>query len=1112
MKRILSTLLIFVLLISAVPISLTASAATSGTTGDCTWTLNGTELTISGNGTMGDYTYDSPAPWGCDITSVVIENGVTTIGNEAFSDCYDLTSVTIGNGVTTIGDSAFYNCDGLTSVTIPGSVTTIGEGAFASCYYLTSVTIPDSVTSIGDSAFYWCESLTSVTIGNGVTTIGDSAFNCCTGLISLTIPDSVTTIGDDAFSDCDSLTSVTIGNSVTSIGGWAFFSCDSLTSVTIPDSVTSIGDSAFYWCESLTSVTIPDSVTSIGYSAFYGCSGLTSVTIPDSVTSIGYSAFYGCSGLTSVTIPDSVITIGDTAFLDCDGLTSIVVDEDNENYCSENGVLFSKDKTRLICYPKGKSGAYVIPDTVTTIGDYAFEYCDGLTSITIPDSGITIGDTAFKDCSGLISIVVDEDNENYCSENGVLFSKDKTRLICYPDGKSGDYVIPDTVTSIGRAFADCDGLTSVIIGNSITTIGDYAFEYCDGLTSITIPDSVTSIGNSAFCNCDSLTSVTIGNGVTTIGDSAFEACESLTSVTIPDSVTTIGEDAFQYCTSLTSVTIPDSVTTIGNSAFEACESLTSVTIPDSVTTIGDNAFFECDGLTSVTIGNGVTSIGGWAFFSCDNLTSVTITDSVTTIGNSAFYYCDSLTSVTIGNGVTSIGAGAFSGCNGLTSIVVDEDNENYCSENGILFSKDKTSLICYPAGKNGAYVIPDTVTTIGEDAFQHCTSLTSVTTGNGVTSIGAGAFYGCNGLTSVIIGNGVTIISNFAFYGCDSLTSITIPDSVTTIGEETFCWCSDLRDVWYGGSADDRKSIAIGFANGYLINATWHYNTCSTESHTYLSACDTTCENCEWVRETTHKYSDYIYNNDATAEKDGTKTRTCSVCGKKETITATAVANINGVPYYNIKDALSAATDGQTIALSEDVSVDYITVNPGVTLDLNGKTLTADYIIGFSGSAIVGEGTIVVDKDKVVLDLNNEDSLPVYNGTSYSFISSVPTQEMKDASGKDTVYYFLPNMAAAHEALLAGAANSGVKVVVRLSWYKEGNYTAVQNYVYMDSMVQDVINSYAEGNYGRVFTATFAGAEAVANDVSGLKVSAVLVSDTGVEISSDGISFDAPNA
>ncbi|MDR1526422.1 MAG: leucine-rich repeat protein [Dysgonamonadaceae bacterium] len=265
----------------------------SGTTGDCTWTLSddGT-LTFSGTGAIPDYSTLDYAPWlfyNSSITTVVIGDGVTSIGDWAFYYCSGLTSVTIGNSVTSIGYGAFIGCEKLTSVTIPESVISIGDWAFHYCRGLTSVTIPNSVTSIGDSAFSSCSGLTSVTIGNSVTSIGYGAFSSCSGLTSVTIGNSVISIGDGAFNDCISLTSVTIGNNVTSIGNRAFSYCSGLTSVTIPNSVTSIGESAFSWCRGLTSVTIGNSVTSIGDGAFNDCISLTSVTnlnpVPQSINS-----------------------------------------------------------------------------------------------------------------------------------------------------------------------------------------------------------------------------------------------------------------------------------------------------------------------------------------------------------------------------------------------------------------------------------------------------------------------------------------------------------------------------------------------------------------------------------------------------------------------------------------------------------------------------------------------------------------------------------------------------------------------------------------------------------------------------------------------------------
>ena len=348
LKKLLSLALSLMLILSAVPMglfSITASAetATSGTTGDCTWTLDGTALTISGNGAMGNYRdeygYFQSLPWGNDISKIVIQEGVTNIGDSAFEGCNALTNVTISSSVTNIGDYAFFSCTGLASMTIPDSVTIIGDSAFKGCTGLTNIIIPDSVTNIDAFAFEECKGLISITIPKSITRIGEYAFWYCSGLrniyindlaawcnikfdnfhsnplscaqylylngelvTNLIIPDEVTNIGDYAFSCCTGLASITIPDSVTSIGDGAFCGCTGLTSITIPDSVTSIGDIAFSDCERLTSVTIPDSVTSIGKRAFSNCYNIKNIIVPKGVKYIEYGTFSDCSGLENLTI------------------------------------------------------------------------------------------------------------------------------------------------------------------------------------------------------------------------------------------------------------------------------------------------------------------------------------------------------------------------------------------------------------------------------------------------------------------------------------------------------------------------------------------------------------------------------------------------------------------------------------------------------------------------------------------------------------------------------------------------------------------------------------------------------------------------------------------
>ena len=546
------TLSIFILLLAAVCAIFASNTQVNGIWYDFNSSSKKASVTY-----RGDYItqYTNNYNGAITIPSSVKYNGitysVTSIGDWAFYGCSGMTSVTIPNSIASIGVSAFSGCSSLTSITIPNNVTSIGNYAFVSCSNLISITIPKNVTSIGIDAFMGCTSLisvvwnakncasaptqgqapfrkissqiTSFTFGNEVEFIPNHLCVGMDNLLSITIPSSVTNIEHGSYSGpftgCTNLTTVTI-NSIAIISSnytygdniYTMFGYASAQYI-IGTNVTSIGEYAFCNSSGSTSITIPNGVTNIGAYAFRNCSGLTAMTIPNSVTSIGEYAFYNCSGLTSITIPNSITSIGEGVFRDCSGLISVT-----------------------------------IPNSVTSIGEYAFYNCDGLTSITIPNSVTSIGAYAFDDCDGLTSITIPNSVTSIGSSafsspiTSVTLNSDAlvsssytaTTSFCTKFGyQVTEYIIGEDVTSIGEfAFYDCKKITSLTIGENVTIIGYHAFSECKGLTNITIPDNVINIGGGAFSFCDNLTTVIIGDGVSDIGWAAFNGCNGLMSIAI----------------------------------------------------------------------------------------------------------------------------------------------------------------------------------------------------------------------------------------------------------------------------------------------------------------------------------------------------------------------------------------------------------------------------------------------------------------------------------------------------------------------------------------------------------------------------------------------------
>lgn len=560
--------------------------------------------------------------------------------------------------------------------------------------------------------------------------------------------------------------------------------------------VTSIKGSAFRGCKNLTSISIPNSVTSIGKYAFSRCNGLTSVYIPDlatwcnlkfedsSANPFVYAEHLYLNGeeVKDFVIPNSVTSIGDYVFYGCSSLTSIT-----------------------------------IPNSVKTIGTYAFGHCRSLTSITIPNSVINVGNCAFMNCSGLTSIT-----------------------------------ISNNVKSLGSsAFSNCSSLTSITIPSSVTSIGDYAFYDCSSLTSINIPNGVTSIEDGTFHNCCNLTSISIPDGVTSIkstrSSGAFWNCSSLKSIIIPKSVTSIGVKAFYRCSSLTSIKvelgnsvydsreycnaiietnsnslilgsantkIPTGITSIGDNAFNGCSGLASITIPQGVTRIGNNAFNGCSGLTSVTIPSSVTSIEVATFDGCSGLTSVTIPSSVTSIGLSAFYGCSSLTSVSIPSSVTSIGDQVFNRCSSLTSITIDKSVPIDIYSN--VFTSRSLATLYVPKGSFDAYKAADywkefkeIKEFVRDDVATYAIENEEKTLT--VNAVAEPTEEKVDLPASVLVDDTaypVTVIAPCAFESNTVIKQVSIPETIEEIGNAAFSGCSELNTI----TCHAEEPIALGSA------------------------------------------------------------------------------------------------------------------------------------------------------------------------------------------------------------------------------------------------------------------------------------------------------------
>ena len=659
-----------------------------------------------------------------------------------------------------------------------------------------NIVIEEGITNIPNGLYTGNEDIKKVVIPASVKTIGNKAFYGCTGLTDVTIPNSVTSIGDHAFYNCTALTKVSIPNSVTSIGTYGFCNCLNLQNINIPSKITTIGDYTFNNCSELSSIEIPENVTNIGRSAFYGCTGLTTIEIPESVTYIGSVAFQ-CENLTTLRIYTTTIS-SLTAQPFSSHLETVEI-------LGKGKLENSKEMNYPWYYSKTNIKKVILSDQITSIGNYVFNGCIGLTTIEIPNSVTSIGNGAFQDCQKLSAIE-----------------------------------IPDSVTSIGdSAFRNCTGLTTIEISENVTSIGDYAFRNCTGLTTIEISENVTNIGDFALSSCLGLQSISVNEDnqyytsidgilynksvteiiqcpgakikislpetVTKIGNNAFTG-GNLTSIEIPASVTYIGEYSFQD-TKLTSIEIPDHVTYVGYSAFADCTELNSLSIPgdtnarvhtfDNVSNIktliitgtGEmndyipqpSNYWDCKpweqsskSIEKVVIEEGVTGIGNYSFYYFTNLKTVEIASTVTSIGSYSFDGCSGLATLRIPSTVQSIGQGAFDYCTGLTELSIPgniNSNEFYYAHNL------KTVEI---VGNMKDYQVGNYEYTVW---YQNKDSIETIIIADGVTHIGSNSFRDCTNVKKVEIPSSVQTIGEYAFSGWTSSQVINIDNTEAYVNE-----------------------------------------------------------------------------------------------------------------------------------------------------------------------------------------------------------------------------------------------------------------------------------------------------------------------------------------
>ena len=540
------------------------------------------------------------------------------------------------------------------------------------------------------------------------------------------------------------------GKKVTVIGSSAFYGFKSLKNIEIPDGITSIENYAFCQCWSITSLSVPESVTSIGTGAFRFCGDLKEIKLPSNLTVLSDSLFGADANLEYITfgdaektdtviIPETVQKMGNYVFMNCEKIKNIK-----------------------------------LPSNLKSIGKTCFQGCISLTGLFIPQSVESIGGGIFGDCDALQSVEIEDENNNFIFKDGILYDVKNGILVSAVNSLIPEKVIVDecTKTIDYSAFADCNNLYEIEIPQGVVNIGEKAFARLDHLKNIDIPDSVTNITTLAFYRCNGLVSVQVPGSVTAIKNGTFRECNNLKKVILNEGITGIEQYAFYDCELLEEISIPGTVTTVGNSAFYRCKNLKNIEIPEGVTKIDGSAFIFCSSLEQIKLPQSLVSIGSGAFDNCTSLISVELPDNAI------------------------ISSDTFKECKNLSDIVISDTNNNYIVKNGILYNKNMTRILCYPAGiKDTEFSVPDTVKTIGDFAFYGAKVLESINIPDSVTNIGTDAFGECSGLKEAVIPDSVTTMGEAVFYKCTSLEKVKLSVNITSPNPAVFQYCSSLKEV-----------------------------------------------------------------------------------------------------------------------------------------------------------------------------------------------------------------------------------------------------------------------------------------------------------------------------